>query len=137
MPALIDKAAHSRLRLPKTFAGQEKRELISSLLLVVLVLLLYNQATHFAFLNFDDDMYVTQNPHVIAGLTWSTFTWAMSSTYGNWHPVTWLSHALDCQMFALNPTGHHFTNIILHAINVVLLFLLLLRGTRRMGASLL
>ncbi|MGA6982253.1 MAG: tetratricopeptide repeat protein, partial [Candidatus Sulfotelmatobacter sp.] len=99
--------------------------------------LLYNQATHFAFLNFDDDMYVTQNPHVIAGLTWSTFTWAMSSTYGNWHPVTWLSHALDCQMFALNPTGHHFTNIILHAINVVLLFLLLLRGTRRMGASLL
>lgn len=127
--------------LPRVGPGQtllaspEKRTLILSLLLVVMVLLLYNQATHFSFLNLDDDLYVTENTHVRAGLSWGTFAWAMTSTEGNWHPLTWLSHALDCQLFRLNPAGHHFTSALLHALNSVLLLLLLLWGTRRIGVS--
>jgi Flp pilus assembly protein TadD len=137
MPALLRESQPPRVKPQQISAPPEKRALVVSLLLVVVVLLLYNQATHFSFLNFDDDTYVTENLHVRAGLTPSTIAWAMTSTYGNWHPLTWLSHALDCQLFGLNPTGHHFTNIILHAVNVVLLFLLLFRGTRRIGVSLL
>ena len=137
MPALRRESQRPPIKPQAIPAPPEKRALIVSLLLVVVVLVLYNQATHFSFLNFDDDTYVTQNVHVRAGLTYGMLAWAMTSTYGNWHPLTWISHALDCQLFRLNPAGHHFTNIVLHAVNVVLLFLLLLRGTRRIGVSLL
>lgn len=136
MPALVREPKLPRAKAQPISAPPEKRALIVSLLLVAAVLLLYNQATHFSFLNFDDDTYVTANAHVRAGLTARTLAWAMTSNYGNWHPLTWVSHALDCQLFRLNPTGHHFTSIVLHAVNVVLLFLLLLRGTRRIGVSL-
>ncbi len=65
---------------------------------------IYNRATHLSFVNFDDDRYVTENPHVLAGLTWDTVKWALTSTgEANWHPLTWMSHALDCQWFRLNP----------------------------------
>ena len=60
-----------------------------------------------------------------------------STEESNWHPVTWLSHALDCQLFGLNPTGHHLMNVAIHALNVVLLFLLLWRVTGAMWPSLL
>ena len=77
-------------------------------------------------MNFDDNGYVTNNPHVRAGLSVETVRSAFTTTeLANWHPLTWLSHALDYQMFGLNPAGHHDTNILLHAANVVLLFLLL------------
>ena len=118
------------------FASPEKRTFVLSLLLVVFTLALYNQVNHFPFISYDDDRYVYENSHVRAGLTWSTFTWALSSTdEANWHPLTWMSHALDCQLFRLNPSGHHLSSILLHAVNVVLLFLLLWRGTRRLGPS--
>lgn len=135
MPVRLQEPPRAREEPAHLPAEPEKRALILSLLLIAAVLLLYNQATHFSFLNFDDDTYVTKNTHICAGLTWNTFRWAMTSTDGNWHPLTWLSHALDCQLFGLNPTGHHFTNIVLHAVNGALLFLLLHRGTRRMGVS--
>src|SRR5579863_9720722 len=71
-------------------------------------------------------------------LGWDTVVWAVRSTEAsNWHPLTWLSHALDCTLYGLNPAGHHFTNVLLHALNVVLLFLLLLRVTGAVGRSLL
>jgi protein O-mannosyl-transferase len=118
------------------FASPEKRTFVLSLLLVVFTLALYNQASHFSFVNYDDDHYVYENPHVRAGLTWKTFKWALtSSDEANWHPLTWMSHALDCQLFRLNPAGHHLTSVVLHAVNVVLLFLLLARSTRRSGPS--
>lgn len=87
----------------------------------------------------DDQTYVTGNPHVQEGLSWSTIRWAFTSTEtaAYWHPVTWLSHALDCQLFGLNPAGHHIHNVLIHALNVVLLFLLLAWMTGRVGASLL
>lgn len=118
------------------FASPGKRTFVLSLLLVVFTLALYNQVSHFPFISYDDDRYVYQNPHVREGLTWSTFSWALRSTdEANWHPLTWISHALDYQMFGLNPAGHHLTSVLLHALNVVLLFLLLWRGTRRLGPS--
>jgi protein O-mannosyl-transferase len=118
------------------FASPEKRAFVLSLLLAAVTLVVYNQATHFSFVNFDDDRYVTENPHVRAGLTWNTVKWALTSTdEANWHPLTWMSHALDCQWFRLNPAGHHLTSILLHAVSAVLLFLLLWRATRRLGLS--
>jgi protein O-mannosyl-transferase len=108
----------------------EKRPIILCLLLVVATLALYNSVSHYPFVNFDDNHYVTENLHVRAGLTWDTITWAFGSLEEyNWHPLTWISHALDCQLFGLNPAGHHYTNVLLHAVNAVLLFLLLQRAT--------
>src|SRR5271169_1105440 len=119
------------------FTSPEKRNSVLCLLLAVVTLALYNPVNRHPFVNYDDDRYVTENPHVRAGLTWSTFTWALTSTeQGNWHPLTWMSHALDCSLFRLNPAGHHFTSVLLHTINVILLFLMLVRATGRTGPSL-
>jgi protein O-mannosyl-transferase len=112
--------------------------LASCIVLAITTLTVYSPAAHNPFLHVDDQNYVTENPHVQAGVTWQTFTWALTAPAAeNWHPLTWLSHALDCQLFGLNPAGHHSTNILLHALNVVLLFLLLLRATGAKGRSLL
>jgi tetratricopeptide (TPR) repeat protein len=114
----------------KPFKSPALQILIGCLLLGAAVLACYNPVTHNGFLNYDDDRYITDNPHVRAGLTWPTVQWAFT-TYeqGNWHPLTWLSHALDCRLFGLNPAGHHYVSSLLHAINAVLLFLLLQRAT--------
>ncbi len=106
--------------------AREKRSPILCLVLVLLTLSVYNSVIHNGFTNFDDNLYVTDNVHVRAGLGWSTIKWAFTSfDAANWHPLTWLSHALDCQLFQLNPIGHHYVNVLLHAANVLLLFLLL------------
>jgi len=99
-------------------------------LLVVAVFLVFGQTLRYAFINWDDAVYVYQNPVVQKGLTWEGFRWAL--TYGNighWHPLTWLSHMLDCQLYGLNPGGHHLTNILLHTASAILLFLVLRRMT--------
>ena len=78
------------------------------------------------FVNFDDGEYITSNPHLQQGLTWSGAAWAFRTSYAsNWHPLTWLSHMLDVQLFGLQPAGHHLTNVFFHSANAVLLFLLL------------
>ena len=90
------------------------------------------------FVVLDDREYVIANSHVHGGLSWSTIKWAFVSTEAaNWHPLTWLSHALDYQLFALNPVGHHLDSVLIHALNAVLLFLLLVWVTKRVGPSLL
>jgi hypothetical protein len=95
------------------------------LLLVLLTLAFYNPIVHNGFTNFDDNVYITQNDHVRAGLTWNTVKWAFTSfDAANWHPLTWLSHALDCQLFKLNPAGHHYVTVLMHAANAILLFYL-------------
>jgi len=108
----------------------EPRALPFCLLLILAVLVSYSAITRNGFLGYDDTEYITENPHVRAGLTWATVKWSFT-TYdqANWHPLTWLSHALDCQLFGLNPLGHHYVNVLLHAANAVLLFLLLRRVT--------
>jgi protein O-mannosyl-transferase len=88
------------------------------------------------FINYDDTAYVSENPHVLSGLTLASVAWAVrSDCLGNWHPLTMLSHMLDVQLFGLNPGMHHFTSLCLHAANTVLLFLLLDRMTRRLWSS--
>ncbi len=98
--------------------------------LVFITFSLYTQIAGHPFINYDDEGYVTANPHVREGLSWHTFVWSISAIeQANWHPVTWLSHALDCQLFGLAPAGHHLSSLLIHAINVLLLFLLLRRAT--------
>ncbi|HEV2331215.1 MAG TPA: tetratricopeptide repeat protein [Verrucomicrobiae bacterium] len=88
--------------------------------------LIYLPITENSFINFDDNAYITDNPHVKAGLTWSGIVWAFKTGYAaNWHPLTWISHMLDCQLFGVNPAGHHLVNVLFHTANTVLLFILL------------
>jgi hypothetical protein len=104
---------------------------LPSALLSLCTLVLYAPMVHHGFLNFDDAEYILQNPHVNTGLSVDNFIWAFTSFYSaNWHPVTWLSHMVDCQLFGLNAGAHHAVSLALHAVNVVLLFLLLRSGTR-------
>ncbi len=127
------------LRTTEPFLAGKKLNIVLSLLLGAVTIALYSPAIGYRFINvWDDRDYVTANVHVHRGLAWNTFTWAFTSTEaGNWHPLTWLSHALDYQLFALNPAGHHFDNVLLHSLNAVLLFLVLQWLTKRVGPSLL
>jgi tetratricopeptide (TPR) repeat protein len=107
-------------------------------LLAVATIALYIPVVGHPFLVLDDHDYVTANSHIHEGLSWNTIRWAFSSTEAaNWHPLTWLSHALDYQIFALNPAGHHCDSILIHGVNAVLLFLVLAWATKRVGPSLL
>ena len=94
-------------------------------MLVLAALTVYLPVIGLNFLTFDDDYYVTNNPQVVGGLTLAGLRWAMTNAQycSNWHPATWLSHMLDCQLYGLNPAGHHLTNLLFHAANSVLLFL--------------
>ena len=112
------------------FRSPQKRRLIFCLLLALTTIALYNSVTRAPFLNLDDQVYVTDNPQVRAGLTWNTVVWTFRTPEAlDWHPMTWLSYALDSQMFGLNPAGYHTTSVLLHAANAVLLFLLLESAT--------
>ena len=130
-PAMAVHKEEGILRSP----GQKK--LVLGLLLVVVTLALYNPVSRNGFVNFDDDRYVTDNPRVRAGLHWSTISWAFTTLdLANWHPLTWLSYALDCQLYQLNPVGHHYTSLLFHACNALLLFLILQWFTGNTGRSL-
>jgi len=109
------------------FAGKPiSRRLIICLFLCVMTLLAYIQVKDFSFIKCDDDAYVTENPVVKEGLTWEGVAWSFGSLHAaNWHPLTWLSHMLDVQLFQTRPAGHHLTNLVLHVINMILLFLFL------------
>jgi Flp pilus assembly protein TadD len=105
-----------------------------ALTLIALNAIVYAPVLHHDFVSFDDPIYVTQNPHISKGLTADGIAWAFTSGYaGNWHPITWLSHMLDVQLFGLNPGGHHLTNLLFHTANTVLLFVLLFRMTGILG----
>ena len=101
-----------------------------SLLLAAATLIVFHPVVHFQFVTFDDPDYVTSNEQVKSGLTLGNVAWAFRTGYAsNWHPLTWTSHMLDCELYGLKPAGHHLTNLILHALNSVLLFVLLRRLT--------
>jgi Tfp pilus assembly protein PilF len=106
------------------------QKLVLCMGLMAAVIVCYIPVAHNAFVSYDDDVYITENPHVMAGMKWATVKWAFTSfDAANWHPLTWLSHALDYQLFGLNPAGPHWENVLLHAVNAVLLFLLLQNAT--------
>ena len=100
--------------------------------LALITLAIYLPALSHEFLVYDDQQYVTENPHVQAGLSWQGAAWAFRTFYAsNWHPLTWLSHMLDCQLYDSNAAGHHLTSVLLHVANSVLLFMLLNRQPNR------
>src|SRR6202161_993591 len=103
-----------------------RRSLLICLSLAAFTVALYAPALRCQFLAFDDPVYVTENRHVQAGLTWDGLVWAGHATVaGNWHPLTMLSHILDCQIYGLRPWGHHLTSVLLHAANSALLLIVL------------
>jgi tetratricopeptide (TPR) repeat protein len=98
--------------------------------LLLAVGLVFGQAVHFEFVNFDDMDYVYENPRVSEGLSAEAVSWAFTHRHsGNWHPLTWLSLMLDCQVYGANAGGHHLTNVLLHAATAMLLFMALARMT--------
>jgi tetratricopeptide (TPR) repeat protein len=110
--------------------------LLISLLLLVATFAVYAPVNHYDFADVDDDAYITDNLHIKYGLDWDAVEWSFTSYYvANWHPVTWLSHALDCQIAGLNPGRHHNVNVALHGLNALLLFWVLLTATGYMGRS--
>jgi hypothetical protein len=115
--------------LPKSLPVYKQAWFLAAALVLVTAGI-YSPVLHHPFVNFDDQAYIVENTHVTGGLTLAMVRWALTSLEeANWHPVTWLSHALDCELFGLNPAGHHATNVMVHAANAAILFLLLLGAT--------
>src|ERR1700683_3843052 len=113
-----------------------RRDVWIDLVLFAGNLLGYATLNSAGFVNYDDDLYVTDNPVVRSGLTGRGIAWALTATEAsNWHPLTWLSLELDDQIHGLNPWGFHFTNLLLHALNVVLLYGVWRRMTGRTWPS--
>ena len=114
-----------------------RTSIVLGLLLFLVVAGIYLPAMTHDFITYDDPTYVTQNEHVTRGLSWANVRWAFLSTEAsNWHPLTWLSHMADCQLYGVQPGGHHFTSVLLHALNSVLLFAVLRRLTGALWRSL-
>ena len=104
--------------------------------LVILNVFVFGAVRHFQLLNWDDSTYVTENPTVLGGLSWSSAWWALTTGHSPyWHPMTWLSHLLDVTLFGTDAGAYHVTNLVLHAANSVLLFELLRRMTGAVGRS--
>ena len=118
------------------FDRKKRLPLLISLALVLITLATYWRLLSSDFVNYDDNKYVTENHHVQAGLTFPGLRWAFDIGYAsNWHPLTWLSHMLDCQLFGLDPRGHHLTNLLFHLANTLLLFGVLKRMTGALWPS--
>ncbi len=125
-------------RLQHTRFRDTRRKLILALSLLAATLVVYSPVRNHAFVNYDDGDYVVHNSHIRSGLSLQTVEWSLTATtQANWHPLTWISHAADCQFFGLNPSGHHLTSLALHVLNALVLFLLLVRATGSTWRSLL
>ena len=123
-PAPQSKPAPTKTSAP-VVAGPPVPVWLIAVLLALVTMALYWPATGHAFVNLDDDLYVLDNPHVTSGLTLEGLKWAFFKpevSFGYWHPLTLLSHMLDCQLFGLNPWGHHLTSVSFHALNAALVF---------------
>jgi tetratricopeptide (TPR) repeat protein len=104
--------------------------------LAAITWLIFGQTVAHQFVTYDDPNYVYENAKVAAGLSPESVFWAFTHTVGgNWHPLTVISHMLDCQLYGLRPAGHHFTNVLLHTIAVILLFLALRQMTGTLWQS--
>jgi len=105
---------------------QIRLDILICLFLVIAALAVYWQVKNFDFVGYDDELYVTENHQVQAGISVEGTIWAFTTFHSaNWHPITWLSHMLDCEFYGLNPTGHHWTNVEFHIANTLLLFFIL------------
>ena len=110
--------------------GKDRSAVLLAIFLIVLAALPYLQTFGHDFVAYDDPIYVIENPHLEHGLTWQSIGWAFATfRMANWHPVTWLSHMLDVDLWGAQAGGHHLTNVLFHAANTLLLFVVLLRMT--------
>jgi len=133
---LSGKSAKLAAPVSLLFESPEKLRAALSLILVCVALFLYGPVIHNGFINVDDNGYVVDNTHVHQGLTLATLRWALTTLEcENWHPLTWASHALDWQLFGPYAGGHHYLSAILHAVNALLVFLLLESATGFTGRS--
>jgi protein O-mannosyl-transferase len=115
---------------------KNKYLLLISLFLILTTMLAYWQVGNHEFVNFDDNVYVTENSHIQDGITIQSLRWAFTTSHSaNWHPLTWISHMLDVQLFGLKPQWHHLMNLLFHIANVLLIFLVLHRMTKTLWQS--
>ena len=131
MPQSEVKAGHNSRLLNSSL----RRSVVLAVLLAAITVAAYYPVHRLPFVSLNDAEYVTQNPR-IQQLNWSTIAWSFTTFHAaNWHPLTWMSHAVDYQLFALDSAGHHDSNLLLHVLNVLLLFWVLWRATARAGRS--
>jgi tetratricopeptide (TPR) repeat protein len=129
-------AENKRVSFEAPFQWTSKPDPFICLVLVIITVIVFGQVVRFDFVNYDDDLYITENAHTKAGLTLANIAWAFTTMdVANWHPLTWLSHMLDVQLFGITPGAHHGVNVLFHAINAVLLYLLLKRMTGHVWPS--
>jgi hypothetical protein len=125
--------------IPEDRFSNISRSYLVCLLLVIIILAVYWQVKNFEFINFDDSLYVSENRTVRLGLTPKGIKWSFSldidKDLNYWHPLTWMSHMLDVELYGMNPGPHHLTNLLVHIINTLLLFLLLRRMTGALWRS--
>jgi tetratricopeptide (TPR) repeat protein len=106
------------------------------LTLALATLVVYWQVHNYGFVNYDDLTYVSKNQNIQSGITWESVKWAFATGHaGNWHPLTWISHMLDWQLFGTNAGWHHLTSLLLHIANALLLFAVLKRMTNTLWRS--
>jgi Flp pilus assembly protein TadD len=117
-------------------AASRLRAAVVCLVLASVTFAVFGQTVRYQFVNFDDGDYVVKNPAVAQGLSLKGFVWAFTHFHcANWHPLTWLSHMLDCQLYGLHPGGHHLTNVLLHTGTAIALFMALRRMTGALWRS--
>ena len=126
---MTEKYAQTQIFYKRT-SSRVRPEVYVCLILLISTLAVYWPVNTYDFVNFDDMLYVAENPHVKDGFTRSGVAWALGlgekgKTY--WHPLTWFSHMLDCELYGLNPGMHHRSSLMFHAANSLLLFVLLRR----------
>ena len=128
--------ARVRLMLNPGARAISGRELIVCLFLILAAGAVYAQVAYHDFVSYDDNLYVTENQVVQRGLTAQGVVWAFTTMHAdNWHPLTWLSHMIDCELFGMNPAGHHVGSVVFHLMNTVFLFLLLRHMTGALWRS--
>jgi hypothetical protein len=118
--------------------GSQNRHLDVCVIIVLALVTaaLYGQVIGYQFIGYDDPDYVTDNPIVQKGLSWEGFLWAFTTfTLANWHPLTWLSHMLDIQLFGLDPGFHHLVSVLFHVLNTILVFWILRQTTGALWRS--
>ncbi len=114
----------------------QARKYVLALVLAIITGGIYYGVLHHGFLFLDDGRYVEQNPRVLSGLSWPGVLWALKSTdLSNWHPLTWLSHMLDTELFGPEAAGRHAISLLLHVLNTVVLFWVLQRMTGALWRS--
>jgi len=120
----------------KAFMSKKKQILLVCIFLTAATFIAFWQVNHCDFIHYDDDGYVVKNSYIQDGITVEGIRWAFTTDYlANWHPLTWVSHMLDVQLFGLEPRGHHLTNLLFHIANTLLLFLVFHRMTKTLWQS--